>query len=83
MRFPLISRAFYGSCVLVWLFVVVTAFARPAYGYVDPGSGLFAIQIVGSTIAGMGFLVRRRIRQFFSRLISFNQKEGSTKRVES
>jgi hypothetical protein len=51
------------------LFVALfCAFARPAYAYVDPGSGLFALQIISSTAAGITFLLRKRLRIFFSGL---------------
>jgi hypothetical protein len=46
--------------------VVLCALAKPAYGYVDPGSGLLAFQVISSTFAGIGFLVRKRLRSFFS-----------------
>jgi hypothetical protein len=54
-------------CAVCWLFILVNSTAQPAYAYVDPGSGLFLAQMVGSTFAGMLFLVRKRIRQFFGR----------------
>lgn len=63
----LLEKGAYLLCVIAWLFVVVSSTARPAYGYVDPGTGLFLFQMVGSTIAGMMFLVRKRVRQFFAR----------------
>ena len=49
---------------LQWLFFV-TAFERPAYGYVDPGSGMLVVQFVGSVLSGGIFFLRRRLRQFF------------------
>ncbi|HLY41242.1 MAG TPA: hypothetical protein VKR52_08505 [Terracidiphilus sp.] len=58
---------FYRVCVALWLFVVICITARPAYAYVDPGSGLFLLQVVGSTLVGIPFLIRRRIRQVFER----------------
>jgi hypothetical protein len=47
---------------------VFSVLTRPAYAYVDPGSGLFAFQIVSTAIAGMVFLLRRRLREFFQSL---------------
>jgi hypothetical protein len=44
---------------------VLCALARPAYAYVDPGSGFLAVQMVSTTFAGFVFLIRRRIRSFF------------------
>lgn len=40
---------------------VLGALTQPAYAYVDPGSGLFALQIVSTSFAGMIFLLRRRL----------------------
>jgi hypothetical protein len=42
--------------------------AKPLYAYTDPGTGLMAIQIVGSTFAGFLFLIRKRIINLFGRL---------------
>jgi hypothetical protein len=41
------------------------AFAKPAYGYVDPGSGLLAVQVGGSMLAGALFILRSKIRKLF------------------
>lgn len=60
-------RGLFWLCVIAWLFILVSSTAQPAYAYVDPGTGLFLAQMVGSTFAGMVFLVRKRIRQFFGR----------------
>jgi hypothetical protein len=40
---------------------------RRAWGYVDPGSGLIALQGIASVVAAYAYYVRRRIRAFFSR----------------
>jgi hypothetical protein len=45
---------------------------RRAWGYVDPGSGLVALQTIASVAAAYAYLVRRRIRAWFSR----RQKPG-------
>jgi hypothetical protein len=63
----LLGMGVYLLCAIAWFFVVIASTARPAYAYVDPGTGLFLAQMVGSTFAGMLFLVRKRIRQFFGR----------------
>jgi hypothetical protein len=47
------------------LFVLLAAFAKPAYGYVDPGSGLLAVQVGGSMLAGGLFILRSKIRKLF------------------
>jgi hypothetical protein len=36
-------------------------FERPAYAYADPGSGLLAIQTVGSALVATGWYLRRKI----------------------
>ena len=59
------AKCIYCAGSLVWALVLTCAIAQPAYGYVDPGSGLFLFQVIGSTFVGMTFLLRRRIRQFF------------------
>lgn len=45
----------------------MVASERRAWGYVDPGSGLIAIQAIASVIAAWAYMVRRRIRAFFTR----------------
>ena len=52
------------ACFGVWL----ADSAKPAYGYTDPGTGLMAIQIVGSTVAGFVLLARKRVFDLFARL---------------
>jgi len=51
------------------LLVVALNFAveRPAYGYVDPGSGLFLIQNISAMATGVLFFFRRRIKALFVR----------------
>lgn len=65
----IVWSAFYISVCGVWLFLVLVATAQPLHAYVDPGSGLLLIQAAGSTLAGIGYLLRRRIRGFFLRLM--------------
>ena len=38
-----------------------------AWGYVDPGSGLLALQSIASVLAAAGFFLRRQIRARFPR----------------
>lgn len=40
---------------------------RRAWGYVNPGSGLIALQGIASVAAAYAYYIRRRIRTFFSR----------------
>lgn len=69
MRWSLLAKSLYWLCVFSWLFIAISSTAKPAYGYVDPGSGLFLAQMIGSTFAGMMFLLRKRVRQFLGRFI--------------
>jgi len=43
-------------------------FVQPAYAYVDPGSGLLAVQILGAAVSGIGFYLRHKILRIFGRL---------------
>jgi hypothetical protein len=44
----------------VWCFLVVSE--RPAYAYVDPGSGLFLLQGISSAFLGVIYVVRRKLK---------------------
>ncbi len=62
------KRLFFSlSLVLFIAFCLVIATAKPAYGYVDPGSGFLAVQTIASVAAAFGYFLRRRIRSLFSR----------------
>jgi hypothetical protein len=56
------------SIIVLQMIAVLCALAQPAYAYVDPGSGLLAVQIISTTFAGMIFLLRRRLRGFLKRI---------------
>jgi len=71
---------------LSFLFLTVTCFLaateRRAYGfsgYIDPGSGLLALQCITSVVAATGYYLRRQIRSLFT---SFGRKEGSAETVQ-
>lgn len=51
---------FIGFCMLV-------GSERHAWGYIDPGSGLIALQTFASVLAAYAYMVRRRIRAFFQK----------------
>jgi hypothetical protein len=40
---------------------------RRAWAYIDPGTGLVALQTIASVAAAYAYVVRRRIREFFAR----------------
>jgi hypothetical protein len=52
--------------LLVTLCLIVGT-ERRAWGYVDPGSGLIALQTIASVVAAYAYMVRRRIRAWFTR----------------
>jgi hypothetical protein len=52
--------------ILIALCMIVAS-ERRAWGYVDPGSGLIALQTVASVGAAYAYYIRRRIRAFFTR----------------
>jgi hypothetical protein len=54
--------------ITVCVALCLGASAKPAYAYADPGSGLMAIQILGSTLAGFIFLTRKRILALIARI---------------
>lgn len=49
----------------VLILAILCALLQPARAYVDPGSGVFALQILTSTFAGMIFMLRKRLNAFF------------------
>jgi hypothetical protein len=55
------------------LVVLLVALTKPAYGYVDPGSGLLAVQVGGSMLAGGLFILRSKLRRLFG-LTSASEK---------
>jgi hypothetical protein len=57
----------------VELVILLAALTKPAYGYVDPGSGLLAVQVGGSMLAGGLFILRSKIRKLF-RMTSTEEK---------
>ena len=54
------SALFIALCLMV-------ASERRAYAYVDPGTGLIALQTIASVLAAWAYIVRRRIHSFFNR----------------
>ena len=54
------------------MLAVLCALTKPAYGYLDPGSGLLAFQMLSTTFAGAIFMVRKRLRFFLGKHIFGN-----------
>jgi hypothetical protein len=53
-----------GICIAL---LMVVGSERRAWGYVDPGSGLIAIQGIASVAAAYVYMARKRIAAFFAR----------------
>lgn len=52
------------ACLTCFCLLVATEHRALAY-YVDPGSGLLALQSAASIVAAIGYFMRRRIRALF------------------
>lgn len=50
----------FATCGL--LICLLMASERPAYAYVDPGSGLFLVQGIGSAFLGVFYVIRRKLK---------------------
>lgn len=46
---------------------LVLATEPQAHAYIDPGSGLLALQSAGAALAAVGYFLRRRIRAIFGK----------------
>jgi hypothetical protein len=55
------------SLAVLLAFCLLIGSERRAWGYVDPGSGLIALQTFFSVVAAYAYFIRRRIRMFFTR----------------
>jgi hypothetical protein len=61
----IVRRTALAALASIELVVLLAALAKPAYGYVDPGSGLLAVQVGGSMLAGGLFILRSKLRRLF------------------
>jgi len=55
------------SLAVFIFFCMLVATERQAYAYVDPGSGLLALQGLASGLAATAYFLRRRILMLFTR----------------
>ena len=55
------------SLLLFITVCVLVATERQALAYVDPGSGLLALQSIASVAAACGYFFRRRIKSLFGK----------------
>jgi hypothetical protein len=60
------KRLISSTLTLLIAFLLLVATDRRAWGYVDPGSGLIALQTFASVGAAYAYVIRRRIRAFFA-----------------
>ncbi len=60
-----IGQLLYVTLIAAQFLFLLAATQRPAYGYVDPGSGILVVQFVSSILGGGIFILRKRLRQFF------------------
>lgn len=64
-------------CITCAMFLAFAqALERPAYGYVDPGSGLLLLQSAGSAVMAALFVCRRKIARLL-RLSSSSEDSTS------
>lgn len=58
------------ASITCWAVLILTMSERPARAmYVDPGSGVLALQVITSTIVGVLLLIRARVRTWFARCL--------------
>jgi len=53
------------SLAVLTVFCLVLATERRAWGYIDPGTGLVALQSIASVAAACSYFMRRRILSLF------------------
>jgi hypothetical protein len=66
------------SLAVIVCFCMLIATAQQAFGYVDPGSGLLALQGIGSAAAAFAYFMRRRILALFTRATPAAAKDGNS-----
>lgn len=57
-------RCIYAVLTVSQFLLLLAAFEKPAYGYVDPGSGILLVQVLSSALGGVVFFLRKRIRHY-------------------
>jgi len=76
----IVRRTALAAIASIEMAVLLAALTKPAYGYVDPGSGLLAVQVGGSMLAGGLFILRSKLRRLFG-LTSANDKSEREKQT--
>ena len=54
-------RCVYAVLTVSQCVLLLVAFEKPAYGYVDPGSGILLVQVLSSALGGVVFFLRKRL----------------------
>jgi hypothetical protein len=57
----------YGALTILLFLALGICLERPAYAYVDPGSGLMIFQSMGAVVTGTVFYFRRRLKALIGR----------------
>jgi len=71
-------RCVYAVLTVSQCILLLAAFEKPAYGYVDPGSGILLVQVLSSALGGVVFFLRKRIRRYLQltrKVLSLTQSE--------
>ena len=55
------------SLTILMTLCLIVGSERRAWGYVDPGAGLIALQTFASVAAAYIYFIRRRVQAFFTR----------------
>ncbi len=81
----LMKRLISVALTLFCCLCLMLATERRAMAYVDPGSGLLALQSIGSMLAAVGFFLRRRILRLFrkEKLLSDSDLRKATQKEDS
>ena len=61
------NRLKYAALSVALVLALTAWFERPAYAYIDPGSGLLTLQTLGAVFTGILFYLRRRLRSLLKR----------------
>ncbi len=73
-------RCVYAALTITQCILLLATFEKPAYGYVDPGSGVLLLQVLGSGLGGVVFFLRKRLRRYLQvtkKALAFHQSGRS------
>ena len=58
-------RLCHSVLTLCLILALLCVFERPAYAYIDPGSGILACQAISAFFAGAIYFFRQRLKRLF------------------